>query len=200
MPLRLIGTYTSPYVRIVRMQIIQCGLQDAVVHEDLPTRVPTSPLYAHNPTGKVPTLIVSDTLALSETRMVCEYLDGLHDGSPFVRPAQTLEERALEGIITGCLDGIAVWIREVRRPLNEQSPSILEQEVNRAERCCSWLNDHVDQLRPAEDYVMCCLASGLGRVGFSVPSFIWRDRFTALSDWLEQAEASEPLRLTPPPK
>ena len=131
----------SPYVRIVRMQIEHCALQEHVEVQNVATRVPDSPVHKHNPTGKIPTLVVDDTHAIGEARLICEYLDGFHAGAPFAPTTRTLAERSFEGTVTGFLDGMAVWIREARRPTNEQAPSIIEQEHARALRCIQFLSN-----------------------------------------------------------
>jgi glutathione S-transferase len=198
MSLILYGGHTSPYVRVVRVQMIQCALEDSVTYETIPTRVPESPLYAINPTGKIPTLSLGSGLGIGEARRICEHLDTLHTGAPFAPIPTSGEERALEGFLVGQLDGIAVWIREVRRPQDEQSPDIVAQEVRRAERCCTWLDAHIDVLRPATDYAMVCLASGLGRMSLSIPEFDWRHRYPAVSNWFEVAEKLPSIAATAP--
>ena len=127
--MRLLGTGTSPYARIVRMQILSRGLAERISVEPIATRVESSPLHAFNPTGKIPTLVLDDGTAISEARLICTYLDTLHNDTPFVHTVDTPQDRAIEGIAVGCLDGVAVWVREVRRPENERSPSILQQEA-----------------------------------------------------------------------
>lgn len=198
MGLKLLGTATSPYVRIVRMQILQCGLDDRVDFEVVPTRVVETPLHAVNPSGKVPTLIIGEGLALSEARLVCGYLDGLHDGVPFVHPVDEPADRALEGLLVGCLDGMAVRLRELRRPEGERSPDILAQEERRTVRCLAWLDAHADRLRPAADYAMCCLAVTLGRLDRSLPAYDWRTPHPALAAWFGKVEQIPSFTATAP--
>ena len=53
------------------------------------TLTPVSPdadLVRDNPLGKIPCLIIDDGMALYDSRVICEYLDGLHDG-PRMFPA-----------------------------------------------------------------------------------------------------------------
>ena len=152
--MKLYGTLTSSYVRTVRVMVIETGLDAQVEFVPVRTRVPDCPVNAFNPTGKVPTLATDDGYYLSESRLVCEYLDGLHSGPPFMHSTDTLAARAYEGVLTGFADGVAVWVRELVRAANERSPGILEQERNRAERCLdyletatSWHDDPVNYLR-----------------------------------------------------
>ena len=198
--MRLLGTGTSPYARIVRMQILSRRLTERISVEPIATRVESSPLHAFNPTGKIPTLVLDDGTAFSEARLICTYLDTLHDDTPFVHSVEVPEDRAIEGIAVGCLDGVAVWVREVRRPENERSPSILQQEAWRAERCLGWLEENSSHLRSANDYAMCAIAVALDRLAFSVPEFEWRDRYPKMSAWLDMAEARPEFSATAPSK
>ena len=81
--LRLHSSATSPYVRKVRIVLLETGQNDAV--EQTATAVaPTSPnsdLNANNPIGKVPALVTEDGLALYDSPVICEYLDSLHGGA-----------------------------------------------------------------------------------------------------------------------
>src|SRR3546814_16852330 len=40
---------------------------------------PNPEVLADNPLGKIPALILDDGTALFDSRVICEYLDGLHD-------------------------------------------------------------------------------------------------------------------------
>ncbi|TAN02872.1 MAG: hypothetical protein EPN36_15300 [Rhodanobacteraceae bacterium] len=84
----------------------------------------------NNPAGKVPTLLLDNRCALSDTRLICEYLDSLSPSGFLARP-DDLDGRCLEGLAAGFLDGVAVWIRELRRDRAEQSPGVLELEAER---------------------------------------------------------------------
>jgi len=37
----------------------------------------------YNPLGKIPALILDDGTVLYESKVICEYLDSLHDGKKF---------------------------------------------------------------------------------------------------------------------
>ena len=152
-----------------------------------PTRVPDSPVHAHNPTGKIPTLVVDDNIAIGETRLICEYLDSLHDGRQFAPVERSLAERAFEGFAVGFTDGVAVWIREVRRPGDEQSPGIVLQETNRAVRCLTYLEQHPELLGDPENYAQCCLLVAVWRICLSVPWFEWRADYPHVAHWYDKA-------------
>ncbi|SVD56764.1 uncharacterized protein METZ01_LOCUS409618, partial [marine metagenome] len=81
--LKLRNSATSPYVRKVRVLLLETGLEDRV--ELIDTQVtPTNPnaeLNVDNPIGKVPVLLTENGMALYDSPVICEYLDSLHSGT-----------------------------------------------------------------------------------------------------------------------
>ena len=63
--MRLFTTPNSPYGRIVRVVLIETGLDQRVATEMVTVRDPNSALLALNPTGKVPTLLTESGEILS---------------------------------------------------------------------------------------------------------------------------------------
>ncbi|MGH8184884.1 MAG: glutathione S-transferase N-terminal domain-containing protein, partial [Rhodanobacteraceae bacterium] len=71
--MELLYTPNSPYSRIVRVRVLEQALDVKFTRVSL--RESADQILEHNPAGKVPALILDDGRALSETRLVCEYLD-----------------------------------------------------------------------------------------------------------------------------
>ncbi|MDR1367851.1 MAG: glutathione S-transferase N-terminal domain-containing protein, partial [Candidatus Accumulibacter sp.] len=73
--MRLIGSWTSPYVRKVRIVLaekkIDCDFE-AQSPWDSGTTVPD-----FNPLGKVPVLILDDSTVLFDSRVIVEYIDSI---------------------------------------------------------------------------------------------------------------------------
>src|SRR6185369_17697626 len=131
--MKLYVTPGSPYARMTRIVVIEKGLQDRVEIVTAKTRAPGSPYYGVNPSGRVPYLIRDDGVGLEESAVICAYLDQL-DGNPtFDLPAgdQAWEARRLESLARSMMDGLAVWGREIVRPEDERSPTIIRHEADR---------------------------------------------------------------------
>src|SRR5262245_21788065 len=79
--MKLYVTYTSPYARLARIVVVEKGLENRVEIIEAKTRVPGSPYYAINPSGRVPYLIDDAGVGMEDSRLICAYLDGL-DGKP----------------------------------------------------------------------------------------------------------------------
>src|SRR5215470_2030508 len=111
----------SPYARQVLVLAYETGLADrlAVVHhETSPTRR-NQAVFAVNPLGKVPVLLLEDGTALFDSAVICDYLDGLHGGRrlvPEAGPARWLALR-LQALAHGIADAGGLYRQEtVRRP------------------------------------------------------------------------------------
>lgn len=195
--MRFFASATSPYARVIRVAALERGLGERVEHVVVRTRVPDSPVNAMNPTGKVPTLETPEGVFLSESRLICQYFDTLHDGPPLVDLAPSLELRALDGVITGFLDGLSVWVRELRRPEGERSPGILAQERARADRVLAYLEAQTGWRSAATDYPRICLAVGLELLAhvLAPPDLVMGEGVDA---WRREAAARSSMRATEP--
>ncbi|MFM9940533.1 MAG: glutathione S-transferase family protein [Hyphomicrobiaceae bacterium] len=134
--MKLYTTPTSPYGRMARMVIIEKGLSAKVEILAAETRTPGSPYYMINPSGRVPFLVRDDGVGIEDSQLITQYLDSL-DGKPRLTPSHTQQDWAygrLETYARSMLDGISVYLREMRRPENERSPTILKHEADRAKR------------------------------------------------------------------
>ncbi len=108
--MKLFFSPTSPYVRKCLVVAHELGLADRI--ELLPAAAHPvnrdASIVARNPLGKIPTLITDDGVALYDSRVICEYLDGLGGGGIFPAAGaarwQALTEQALaDGVLDAAL-------------------------------------------------------------------------------------------------
>ena len=144
-------TPTSPYGRIARIVVHELGLAGRVEIVAAKTRTPGSPYYAVLPSGRVPYLERDDRSlpGLEDSALICRYLDQRAHSHQGGRPrlhlppeTDTWDYGRLEATARSMLDGLAVHVRETRRPPNEQSPTILAHEVGRARRMTEQWEGH----------------------------------------------------------
>lgn len=141
--MKLYITLTSPYARLARISAIEHGLTPRLDIQVAATRQADSPYYAINPSGRVPCLIVNEGMTLEDSRLICTYFDSIGDGPRLLWSPDHDAWRygALEAQAQSFLDGIAVLGRELRRPPDEQSPTIVSHERARAQRLAdTWLH------------------------------------------------------------
>jgi glutathione S-transferase len=134
--MKLYVTMTSPYGRLARIVVLEKKLEGQVEIVEAQTRTRGSPFYQINPSGRVPCLVRDDGVIMEDSQLICAWLDS-HDGNP--RLTRVLKRQdwvygRLESYARSMLDGVAVWVREMRRPERERSPTTLQHEVDRCVR------------------------------------------------------------------
>ena len=184
--MKLYVTPGSPYARMTRIVVLEKQLQDRVEIIAAQTRVDNSPYYRVNPSGRVPYLVLDDGVGMEESALIWDYLDQI-DGRPALGlpPAvPPFEAGRLEGLARSLLDGVAVWGRELARPVNERSPSVILHETRRGERLCDlWEREIGGPLMHGPlNRVQATLACALGFEA-RIPEFRWRSGHPALETW-----------------
>ena len=200
--MKLYVTEGSPYARMARIVVLEKGLQGRVEIVAAQTRVADSPYYGVNPSGRVPYLVRDDGVGLEESAVVCAYLDRL-DGNPaFDLPAgdAAWEARRLEALARSMLDGLSVWNRELSRPGQERSPTVIAHEARRSGRMADLWEREIDhaQMRGALSMAQITLACALA-LDARIPGFRWRSGHAALSEWFERIAARPSFSATVPP-
>jgi len=144
--MKLIAMTTSPFVRKVTAVAAEIGLSDRIeiVPQDMTDR--SNVIAKVNPIGKVPSLILEDGEALFDSRVICEYLDGLHDG-PKLFPADGMARfRALrmQAVADGIGDAMVVLRTETLRKPEMQSQSSIRYQTAKQQRCLDFIEDRAD--------------------------------------------------------
>ncbi|GHD60127.1 glutathione S-transferase [Thalassobaculum fulvum] len=106
---------------------------EVVHHETSPTRR-NDAVYAGNPLGKVPVLLLDDGTCLFDSAVIVDYLDGLHDGPRLIPeggPARFAALR-LQAVANGMAEaGIAVRWETERRPEALRYPALAEGQLGK---------------------------------------------------------------------
>ena len=198
-------TPTSPYARAIRIVLRHLDLSADVDEIHARTRTPQNETLDVNPTGKVPSLVVTDeggaSVVLSESRIICEYLERISGSYGLVAAPEHLQARAFEGVVTGFVDVVSVWTREMRRPPGDRSEDILQQERDRAQRCLQYLERAVETsnlpLPPTLNFATALLTTGL-HVLDGLVSEPWERTSPALGRWQKAIESLAPVSSTLP--
>jgi glutathione S-transferase len=187
----------SPYARVVRIAIRLRGIE-GIAETTATLRDPASAILPHNPVGRVPTLVLADGTALTETLLILAHLDTLHAGARLL-PADPAGLAAL-GQAIGMLDGIAVWHRELRRPEHERSPGVLALEATRAGRVADRLEaGALAGYGDAAGTPALMLTCGLDYVDRRLPAWPWRPGRPRLAAWCDAMAGQAVFRATLPP-
>lgn len=123
--MKLIGSYTSPFVRKISVILLEKGIVFEFVN-DAPYS-PDSHVALHNPLGKVPTLIDDNQQAWFDSSIIAQYLE-LRGDAPALLPDDAwlaLHIRQVERLADGVSDCASIIVREKLRAPEQQSTEVL---------------------------------------------------------------------------
>lgn len=177
---------TSPFVRKVTVAAHECGLHGRIERLPADIREPSADFLSDNPLGKVPALVTDDGLQLFDSRVICEYLDSLHEGHklfPGGAPARWRTLR-LMALADGILEASILRRLETLRPDKERSASWIAKQKSKETRGLDMLEREVPRFNPqvtiGQISVGCCLGWLDFRWGTSGD---WRIGRSLLADW-----------------
>jgi len=184
--MKLLSSPASPYTRKVRIVLtekkIDCEL------ETVDVAPADNPVNAHNPLGKIPTLLLDDGSALYDSRVIVEFLDGKSPISRLI-PEELRDRVAVrrwEALADGVLDAGLLVRYESLRDKSEQSAAWSAKQLGRIKRGMALMSADLGE-RPwchAERYSLADIAVGccLGWLNFRKPGGIdWLAEYPALA-------------------
>lgn len=201
--MKLHGSRTSPYVRKVRIVMIEKRIECDFVEDNVWS--PDTTVTLHNPLTKVPVLELDDGMALYDSRVVAEYLDGVTPVSKLIPEGG--RERAMvkrwEALGDGIADaGLAVFLERKREP-GVQSKDWIARQLGKVD------SGIAAAARELGDRDYChglsltlgdiSLACGLLWLEFRMPEIQWRVNHPNLKKWIERLEAMASFADTKPP-
>jgi glutathione S-transferase len=184
--MKLLASLASPYTRKVRVVLaekkIECELELVDVNPA------ENPVNAHNPLGKVPTLVLDDGTALYDSRVIVEFLDARAPINRLI-PDETRDRvtvRRWEALADGVLDAGLLIRYESLREKRERSKAWTDKQVARIHRGMAAMAKelegrnwcHGDRYSLADIAVGCCI----GWLGFRKPGEVdWESEYTSVA-------------------
>ncbi len=187
MPMKLIGSNTSPYVRKVRVVMAEKKLDYDYVLDNVWSADTTIGLS--NPLAKVPCLIMEGGEAIFDSRVIVEYFDAMSPVGKLI-PAvgrERAEVKTWEALADGVLDAAILARMEATW---DGRPD--------AQRCQAWIDRQLDKVKAAllamskglADKPFCvgihlsladiAVGVALGYLDFRFPEIAWRDQYPNL--------------------
>ncbi|MBV4367519.1 glutathione S-transferase [Erwinia sp. BNK-24-b] len=117
--MKLIGSYTSPFVRKISVILLEKGITFEFINESPWTDESHVPHY--NPLGKVPALVAGQE-TWYDSHIIAAYLEQL-DIAPALMPRDrlaALKVQQLEALADGIGDAAVILLREQMRPPEQQ--------------------------------------------------------------------------------
>jgi len=191
----------SPYVRKVAVTLIETGLDKKV--ERIPTNVwdPNTDIGNDNPLGKVPTLITDSGERLYDSPVICEYLDGLHNGKKLFPASGKARLKAikLQALGDGMTDAGVLRLLEDRRPKELQWDKWAERQAKVVARAMDALEDEADAMAEGPITIgHIAVGCSLGWLDFRFPDLGWRKQRPALADWYDDFADRKSMVATAP--
>ncbi|MCD7040262.1 glutathione S-transferase [Pseudomonas sp. MAFF 311096] len=195
----------SPFVRKVRVLLIETGQQDRVaLHGCMPTPVnPDAQLVQDNPVGKIPALRLADGTVLHDSRVILDYFDHQHVGNPLIPRDGSARWRRLT--LASMADGImdaAVLVRyeSALRPVEKHWAPWLDEQRNKIRRTLAELEAHaIAELTSHFDIAAISVACALGYLDFRHPDMQWRSDTPQLAAWYAEVSQRPSMLETQPP-
>jgi glutathione S-transferase len=184
--MKLLGSPASPYTRKVRVVLAEKRIECEMELVDV--QPVENAVNAHNPLGKIPTLLLDDGSALYDSRVIVEFLDARSPISRLI-PDETRDRVAVrrwEALADGVLDAGLLVRYESLRPNHERSKSWSDKQLARMHRgLAAMAKDlegkpwcHNDRYSLADIAVGCCL----GWLGFRKPGDLdWHAEYPGLA-------------------
>lgn len=199
--MKLLGTNTSPYVRKVRLVL----LEKNIPHEyliDAP-REPGSQVARVNPLGRIPALILDDETCVYDSPVIAEFADTLNDTPILIPRADALARmrvRRWEALADGIMDSAVVVRTECMRPADKQDADNIIRHNDAITRALSFAAEQLGQREWCEGSSITladlALASALIYLNLRQAERDWRGAHPNLAAWFARISARASVRAT----
>ena len=194
----------SPFVRKVRVLLIETGQQDRVALQGcMPTPVnPDAEVVQGNPVGKIPALRLADGTVLHDSRVILDYLDHQHVGNRLIPRDGSARWRRLT--LASMADGImdaAVLVRyeTTLRPVEKHWTPWLDEQRNKIRRALAELEqDAIAELTSHFDIAAISVACAFGYLDLRFPDLGWREANPQLANWFFEVSQRPSMIATMP--
>lgn len=201
--LRLCWSPRSPFVRRVMVAAHELNLAGRITCID--TVVGMTGCHAQlmriNPLNKIPTLITDDGFVLSDTVLICQYLDSVAT-PPRLFPqthSARMQSMRWHALGHGLTDLLVLWRNERLRPAEQQHPPTIAAWRAKFTATLAALDREAGQLHDAPVCIgQIAIACAVGYLDFRFPDLAWRDGVPALSGWFGQFEQRASMQATMP--
>lgn len=183
--MKLIGSYTSPFVRKVRIVLAEKKME-CEFEIDSPWTA-DSAVPNHNPLGKIPVLLLDDGTPLFDSRVIVEYIDNVTPNNKlFPAPnRERIEVKRWEALADGLLDAAVAALLEGKRPDGEKSAGWIERQLGKVDRSLAFMADELGEKNfcMGTHFSMADIAVGtaLGYLNFRFPTINWQERHANLA-------------------
>ena len=185
--MKLYWSSRSPFVRKVMVAAHEVGLAGRIHTQRVvvSAAAPNADVMAVNPLNKIPTLVLDDGTALYDSRVICEYLDTLHDGHKLFPTEAVARWTALrrQALGDGLMEVIVLRLGEQGRPPATQSEKHLSAYRLKITSALDRLESEADALDGPPGVGHIAIGCALGHLDFRFAADDWRAGRTGLARW-----------------
>ena len=199
--MRLYWSARSPFVRKVSIVAAETGLDATIERVAMAIAQPkvNPDLVTLNPVGKIPLLQLADGRVLGDSRVICEFLDSLHDGHRLF-PEGEVRWAALrwQAMGDGLLEQLLMWRNESLRPDGERSQAFMDGYATRYLAGFDRLEEEAAALSSAPFNIgHIAIGCMLGFADFRFAHIDWRRARPALKSWYAEFAKRPSVRANP---
>ncbi|MBU6467842.1 MAG: glutathione S-transferase N-terminal domain-containing protein [Betaproteobacteria bacterium] len=201
--MKLYGSITSPYVRKVRITLIEKKI-DFTLEQGYLNGTPPM-IDGVNPLGKVPALELDDGTLIYDSAVIVDYLEGLNPVGHLIpddRHQRMLVKR-WESLADGMLDAAILVLLETRREKpEERSQAWIDKHQGKVDRTMAFLSHQLAESNwcQGDSFTLADIAVGsaLLWIEFRFPNNDWRQRYPNLDRLVTKLMQRKSFQETPP--
>ncbi|NDF12509.1 MAG: glutathione S-transferase [Proteobacteria bacterium] len=200
--MKLYYTQRSPYARKVRLLAIEKGLEKDLDLVEVDLKNKPADLLNVNPLGKIPALALADGSSLSDSPVICAFLDSLNK-TPTLIPRSGPKRYAVlnvEGLADGiCENAIGIFYETIKEP-ERQDTAVIHKYQGNILRTLGALETHYLKLLKSKRLTLAPIAAAaaIGYIHFRLPALGWEKQHKKLARWYKAFEARPSMQATMP--
>lgn len=197
--MKLYMSINSPYARLARVLLREIGNAGDLVEQEIDPRDSSSGFWSLNPAARIPALQVDHATVLTESLLICRFIDARLAEGRFFRPLDHDPVRlAILGQAYGALDrGVAARTYQLR-PEASQHSDFIDTQYAGISRSADALNEHHHASATEPDIADLAVACLVEWVEFRHPLVNILEGRPRLSDWVRQIGARPSMATTRP--
>ncbi len=197
--MRLIGSPTSPFVRKVRVLLIEKGFDDIEV-ENVNAFEDPKELLVHNPLSRVPVMVLTNGVAFYDSKLIVDYIESNMQGPKFVPEAGASRWFVLQAqALADTMVDVAIRsMLERKRPAEKQIKEKITRDEIAVARGIGAAAKMIKGMDAQLNLGHISIACAMGYVDFRLPHLKWRDRHPELSAWYQEMRLRASMQATAP--
>jgi glutathione S-transferase len=201
--LKIFYSAASPFVRKCVVAAHELGISERIERLSCAANPVTRDrsIVAHNPLGKVPTLITDDGTVLFDSRVICEYLNDLGDGDLLPRKGPARWRTLVEQSLADGIADAAVLARyeTAMRPEGLQWNDWITGQLEKIRSGLADLETRAAGFGDRVDVGTIAFGCALGYLDYRFASLAWRDAHPNAAAWFEWFGGRDSMVATRPP-